>query len=117
MYTNGDLLGDEGRKALDACVKVKIYGRPENIPKYHWKTAWDRLEKCYAGWPPDFIVGSHDGWLQRDLLHHLVLPTDFDEYGKPDREKIFDIIEITLLTLIKCLMLKNTQSQDPGLMN
>jgi len=23
-----------------------------------------------------------------------VLPTDFDEYGKPDREKIFDIIEI-----------------------
>ena len=93
MYTNGDLLGDEGRKALDACVKVKIYGRPENIPKYHWQKAWDRLKKCYEGWPPDFIVGRH-GWLYCYLLNHLVLPTEWDKYWIPDREKIFDIIEI-----------------------
>jgi len=30
MHVNGDLLSDEGRKALDACVKVKIYGKPQD---------------------------------------------------------------------------------------
>ena len=92
MCSNGDLLGDEGRKALDACVKVKVHGRPENIPKYHWEKAWDRLDKCYADWPLGPFVGR--GWLQHQLLQHLVLPTEWDEYGDPDKGKICDIIEI-----------------------
>ena len=92
MISKGDLLGGEGRKALDACVKVKIYGRPENIPKYHWERAWDRLNKCYADRPLNPLV-CH-GWLQDQLLQHLVLPTEWDEYGYPDKGKICDIIEI-----------------------
>ena len=97
MYVNGDLLGDEGRKALDACVKVKIYGRPENIPKYHWKTALDELDKCYAGYvpTPDWMYSlPTKPRLLNDRLCHLMLPTEWDEDGNPHREKIFDIIEI-----------------------
>ena len=97
MYVNGDLLGDEGRKALDACVKVKIYGRPENLPKYHWKTALDELVKCYAGDvpTPDWMYSlPTNPQLLNDRLCHLMLPTEWDEDGNPHREKIFDIIEI-----------------------
>ena len=100
MYVNGDLLGDEGRKALDACVKVKIYGRPENIPKYHWRTALQKLDKCYAGYRPDLCwVPSlpKNSWLLYELnnrLDHLMLPTEWDEDGNPHSQKIFDIIEI-----------------------
>ena len=97
MYVNGDLLGDEGRKALDACVKVKIYGRPENIPKYNWKTALDELDNCYAGYRPHPCwVHSlpTNPWLLNDRLHHLMLPTEWDEEGNPDKGKIFDIIKI-----------------------
>ena len=94
MHTNCDVLGDEGRKALDACVKVSIYGRqPENIKKYHWKEAWEKLDKCYAGWPPGLLWGRGT-WLPHELLQYLMLPTEWDEYGQPDREKICDIIEI-----------------------
>ncbi|KAL9950305.1 hypothetical protein ACROYT_G042784 [Oculina patagonica] len=39
---NGDVLGDEGRKALNACVKVRIYGKPETR-KYDGKAALERL--------------------------------------------------------------------------
>ena len=94
MYTNCDVLGDEGRKALDACVKVSIFGRrPENIKKYRWKEAWDKLDKCYAGRRPGvrWIYGS---WLLPEHLQYLMLPTEWDEYGRLDEEKICDIIEI-----------------------
>ena len=97
MYVNGDLLGDEGRKALDACVKVKIYGRPENLPKYHWITALEKLDKCYAGYVPTpdwmYLLPTNPRLLN-DRLCHLMLPTEWDEDGNPHREKLFDIIEI-----------------------
>ena len=44
---NGDVLGDEGRKALNACVKVKIFGKPETR-RYDYGTAQQRLWRCYA---------------------------------------------------------------------
>ena len=47
---NSDVLGDEGRKALNACVKVKIYGKPETR-KYDHHIALDRLSGCYADCP------------------------------------------------------------------
>ena len=53
MYTNGDVLGEEGRKALDACVKVKIYGRPESTRRYDSQTALGRLRDCYSGRYPN----------------------------------------------------------------
>lgn len=44
---NGDVLGDEGRGALRACVKVTIYGRPETR-RCSDQEARERVENCYA---------------------------------------------------------------------
>ena len=44
----GDLLGEEGREALKACVKVQIRGRPETR-RYEWKQAYERLQSCFYG--------------------------------------------------------------------
>ena len=87
QYSISDVLGDEGRKALGACVKVKIFGWPENIAKYHWDKAWNRIEECYAKCP-HLNYGGY-GFLQR-----LILPTETSERGGPSREKICDIIDI-----------------------
>ena len=78
MHTNGDVLGEEGRKALDACVKVKIYGA-ESTRRYERNVALNRLRDCHAGGPPK------DPWLSRD---ELLLPTKLGE------ETTYDIIEI-----------------------
>ena len=48
----GDLLGKEGRKALNACVKVKIFGRPQTR-LYDYNTTRTRFWKCFAGNFPD----------------------------------------------------------------
>jgi len=56
-----------------------------------------KLDKCYAGYPPDLHwIPSlpTKPWLLKDHLNHLMLPTECDEDGNPDKEKIFDIIEI-----------------------
>lgn len=87
QYSISDLLGDEGRKALDACVKVKIFGWPENIAKYHWDKAWKRIEECYEGYPR--LKYGRYGFLQR-----LVLPTETSDRGGPSEKKICDIIDI-----------------------
>ena len=44
----GDLLGEEGREALKACVKVQIRGRPETR-LYEWDQAYKRLDSCFCG--------------------------------------------------------------------
>lgn len=44
----GDLLGEEGREALKACVKVQIHGRPETR-RYEWHQAFTRLYSCFCG--------------------------------------------------------------------
>ena len=44
---NGDVLGDKGREALRACVKVTIYGRPETR-RYYYEEAVERVKNCYA---------------------------------------------------------------------
>ena len=44
----GDLLGEEGREALKACVKVQIRGRPETR-RYEWLQAFKRLDSCFFG--------------------------------------------------------------------
>lgn len=44
----GDLLGEEGREALKACVKVQIRGRPETR-RYEWNQAYERLKSCFCG--------------------------------------------------------------------
>ena len=44
---NSDVLGNKGRKVLDACVKVKIYGKPETR-RYDRGTAWKLFRGCYV---------------------------------------------------------------------
>jgi len=75
---NGDVLGDEG--ALNACVKVKIYGKPETR-RYNRVTAVDRLRGCYA------CMGNPIGtwWSEK-----LVLPSD--EHG--NFKECYDIVDI-----------------------
>ena len=49
MHGQADVLGEEGRKVRDACVKVKIIGKLEDKRKYTWQDAVERLNNCYAG--------------------------------------------------------------------
>ena len=92
MEKVSDVLGSEGRKALNACVKVKIYGRRENIQKYHWEQAFSRLRRCYEG-----VVSKP---LFSDLYSkYFMLPPD--ENGGPNKEAIFDIFEIHN-ALVRC---------------
>ena len=81
MHNNADVLGGEGRKALDACVKVKILGKPENTLKYHWHTAFERLRKCYAGRYPLRLQQLGD------YAHLLLLPRELET-------TLFDIVDI-----------------------
>ena len=43
---NNDVLGNKGRKVLDACVKVKIFGKPETR-RYDGQRALQLFEGCY----------------------------------------------------------------------
>ena len=62
MQADADVLGEEGRKVRDACVKVKIIGKREDLLRYTKKDAINRLQTCYAGPIPRRVV------LPRDLL-------------------------------------------------
>ena len=44
---NNDVLGNKGRKVLDACVKVKIYGKPETR-RYDRVKAQQLFRGCYV---------------------------------------------------------------------
>ena len=44
---NSDVLGNKGRKVLDACVKVKIYGKPETR-RYDGEQAVGLFRRCYV---------------------------------------------------------------------
>ena len=44
---NNDVLGNKGRKVLDACVKVKIYGKPETR-RYDSERAQELFGECYV---------------------------------------------------------------------
>lgn len=58
-----DVLGDDGRKALNACVKVQIC-RFAELQEYDRKTALIRLRGCYGGpFPRGF-----DSWILFDPL-------------------------------------------------
>ena len=44
---NNDVLGNKGRKVLDACVKVKIFGKPETR-RYDSERARELFGECYV---------------------------------------------------------------------
>ena len=58
-----DVLSDDGRKALNSCVKIQTFSVPE-LQEYDRKTALERLRGCYGGvFPRGF-----DSWLLFDPL-------------------------------------------------
>ena len=91
---NGDdVLGKEGRKALNACVKVKIFGRPQTR-LYDYNATRLRLSKCFRGNFPDrepweyFDGGDPEEkplWTKGKVLEQL--PPYFEDRG------IIDIYE------------------------
>ena len=93
-----DVLGQEGRKALDACVKVKIYGRPQTR-RYDYNSTIKRLEECFAGKYPDGLhaVGRiilkqeasniEQALMDESIIEKILLPSLRDNYG------IIDIYE------------------------
>ena len=107
MYS-GDVLSEEGRKALDACVKVKILGRPETR-RYHRDTARKRLLACYAGkfpgrpWP-----ATPPSWLE---FYHFILPGDLST----DSDSV-DIIDIhdALLSFDERRFVNKYPKEGPG---
>ena len=90
MY-NGDVLGDEGRKALNACVKVKIYGKPETR-RYDREATLERLGGCYA-------PGVFRPWLYNEQYtqHPCPLPNDlssaFEDHTKSEKAT-YNIVDI-----------------------
>ena len=92
---NSDVLGNEGRKALNACVKVKIYGKPETR-RYDRDVARNRLEDCY---PPGAFFSSQFTDL---YTHQPTLPNDL-VYGdyKRSEKPTFNIVDIHD-ALVKC---------------
>ena len=47
MQGQADVLGEEGRRVRNACVKVKIIGKPDDTRRYTWLDAVGRLNNCY----------------------------------------------------------------------
>ena len=84
MDTVSDVLGSRGREALNACVKVKIYGRPER-QKYDWEQALSLLGRCYEGVGKPLIC---------DLRSKNFMLPPADKKGNPSWEGIFDIFDI-----------------------
>ena len=50
--SGSDVLGKDGRKALNACVKVKIFGRPQTR-LYDYGATLFRFRECFGGNFPD----------------------------------------------------------------
>ena len=71
LMNGGDVLGKEGRKALNACVKVKIFGRPQTRLYSSYATHL-RLSKCFRGNFPDREVWE---WLGRGNPKEIPLLT------------------------------------------
>ena len=46
MHAEADVLGDEGRNALDVCVKIKVYGKRGGQLRYCRDAALRRLGQC-----------------------------------------------------------------------
>ena len=83
----GDVLGKEGRKALNACVKIKIFGRPQTR-LYDYNATHLRLSKCFRGNFPDREPWGYSSsgdpreipfWTKEKVLEQL--PPSFEDRG------------------------------------
>ena len=97
MQGQSDVLGEEGRKVRDACVKVKIIGKPDDNRRYTSRDALGRLRKCYAG---ELLV-DNGGVHYSDVsgIDRLFLDPDEHDYClrggfKKYEGKTYDILDI-----------------------
>lgn len=88
MRAATDVLGDEGRKVVDACVKVKIMGIQKNT-LYSRNQALTRLLSCYAG---EFPNSDEYSW--QTIVDHTMLPPQYDDNGERKEEETYDIFDI-----------------------
>lgn len=90
MRAATDVLGDEGRKVVDTCVKVKIMGIQKNtLEKYRRNQALRQLLSCYAGEIP-----NKDEYSWRTIVDHTMLPPQYDDNGKRKEGETYDIFDI-----------------------
>ena len=120
MQGQADVLGEEGRKVRDACVKVKIIGKLEDKRRYTWQDAVERLNKCYAR---EVRVGGDGCCYSVQLLDCLFPDPDKYYFGvrgqlyKKYGGKTYDILDIhDALEKIdeKPFVEKYTSLQRPG---
>ena len=89
MQGQADVLGEEGRKVRDACVKVKIIGKPDDKRRYTWQDAVERLQKCYTSGGSHFVP---------PVRHFFPDPRKYDVIGIYQGDtcggKTYDILDI-----------------------
>lgn len=89
MQGQADVLGEEGRKVRDACVKVKIIGKPDDKRRYTWQDAVERLQKCYTSGGSRFVP---------PVRHLFPDPRKYDVIGSYQGDtcggKTYDILDI-----------------------
>ena len=78
------VLGDDGREALDACVKVKIVRRPQ-VQEYDRNSARELILSCYAGSIPTRLYEWFDPFTLFDVRC---------EYNVSKMNRSYDIKEI-----------------------
>ena len=120
MQGQADVLGEEGRKVRDACVKVKIIGKLKDKRKYTWQDAVERLNNCYAG---ELHVHGDGNCFSVPLFDYLFPDPDKYYFGvrgqryKKYGGKTYDILDIhDALEKIdeKPFVEKYTSLQRPG---
>ena len=94
MQGLADVLGEDGRKVRDACVKVKIIGKLDDKRRYTWQDAVERLRKCYTG-----KLDPNGNPLFVPPVHHLFPdPGKYDVIGSYQGDtcagKTYDILDI-----------------------
>ena len=115
----GDLLGEEGREALKACVKVQIRGRPETR-RYEWNQAYERLESCFSGNDCNSLrkYTAPVKYPSPSVPWPTIRPTWVDEEGKlflckRDTVDIIDIHNALVSADEKCLV-EVYPNEEPG---
>lgn len=95
MQRQADVLGEEGRRVRDACVKVKIIGKPDDTRRYTWHDAVGRLNNCYDLETHVTRRGNRAVGPQcSDLFPY---PDKYDDFYVDERQytgKTYDILDI-----------------------
>ena len=95
MKGQADVLREEGRKVRDACVKVKIIGKPDDKRRYTWQDAVERLRKCYTG----KFMGPSGNLRLAPPVHCLFPDPDRYDYFESRQERTYAGITYDILDI------------------